>query len=345
MQLNELSLQSQSFFSSAFDLYKNIETAICRDAHLSGTYPLHYAVMRGNIPVINELIDNGVDQNQLDYSYENRKIFGSLTPLMRACEGIDFEKTKNIIEALLLKNADIHFKNEKNETVLSYSIFIENVNLFEFFLKKGGNPFHDMEVANKLKYRLGNLMNNKPYQFIRTLKLLANSQEEGLIYLNFEKDFLKMLKKHRHYVLKHHQMISDPLLNTIPRENIPDVTGDGIVPRAPRLYRGTQKILMDIKNGEDMVNAFRIELEKQSFRVYLEMTSKLFLKKQKFENDEEPKEEVKRLPVDLEKKLAVEHFGFTYPEIREQSSLPIPDTKENMKQDENFYSLKKSFTN
>ena len=336
MLLSQLSKETQAFFYDAFDLNQDLNLAICHDEALKNTYPLHFAVIKKNIFVIQELLDCGADVNQLDYAYANKEIFGSLTPLMYAASGVSLESKKKMINALIALKADVYYKNEKNESLITYVVFIQDINLFQFLLEQGVDPFYDMETMTRLKFRLAAVMEEKPYQFKRMLRLLSDYSKTGAIYEQFESDFLKMIDKSRYYIQQKNQLVRDPSLNreTGGAENT-EASVNNRGPIVGQTFYGAKKLLKSLNDKEKILKDFRVELNKELFQIYLKMTSKWTLQKKKsnaLEQEALNKKEIfkKKLPSDLEKYLAVNYFGFSYEDIRSKNKgLSNPLSKNN----------------
>jgi len=122
------------------------------------------------------------------------------------------------------------------------------------------------------------------------------------------------------------------------------------VPEAPeaplRLFVSTNKLLSEIKTGEDVVSALRADLDRQSFRAFLEMTSRLDIQRRRAARmateDEQKTSPESNIPVstepnrpgfrklssDLEHHMAVQFYNFTNAQIQSKKKAEAERERE-----------------
>lgn len=157
-----------------------------------GKTPLHNAIRRGNINVIDYFLERGVNINQID-EHGN-------TALMNAIGG-DIENIEKIIPLV----SSVNHKNHEGHSALTMAIKVGSKEAFDLLLKSGADLKHtDVKGNNLLHYAFRDFRSSKKEVYSHIISTLHQNQvksslvdEEGntLAHMAVEKNSLFLLKQ------------------------------------------------------------------------------------------------------------------------------------------------------
>ncbi|CAK8682660.1 unnamed protein product [Clavelina lepadiformis] len=127
-----------------------------------GETPLHLATIRGELPLIMDLIKQGADINVQDYA--------GWTPLHEACNHGFHDIAKFLLEA----GATVNSKGLDNDYPLHDAVINEHVDLVELLLKHGANPL----LSNKHGERPLDMTENEEILRMMQSEIISSDESE-----------------------------------------------------------------------------------------------------------------------------------------------------------------------
>ena len=146
------------------------------------TTALYWAVQRGNLPVVQELLKNGADPNISDLH--------GYTSLHRVCRKIDVafpgikegpnnSKTPEMLAVLIDHGANVNAQDHKGKTPMHH--FINDTKLLEKYLEKGGKNI-DFKIKDKIGLTaLDSTMEKGKIVFPDAAKMIARNMAKGAL--------------------------------------------------------------------------------------------------------------------------------------------------------------------